>query len=72
MKPQEVARIEEGEEAGTHEKPATKTPEDGKYETHLNAKYRAYCLLYDCMMQKDRILRHLNLPKYRVPWIRMP
>jgi hypothetical protein len=35
-------------------------------------KKRAYWLLYDFMRQKESVLKHLNLPKYNVPWLRVP
>jgi len=29
-------------------------------------------MLYDVMMHKEKILKHIDLPKYRIPWIRVP
>ena len=29
-------------------------------------------MLYDVMMNKEKILKHLDLPTYRIPWIREP
>ena len=43
-----------------------------KRESFNNVKYRAYCMLYDVMMHKEKILKHIDLPKYRIPWIRVP
>jgi hypothetical protein len=45
---------------------------DAKQEKFQSIKYRAYCMLYDIIMNKEKILKHLDLPTYRIPWIREP
>lgn len=49
-----------------------KNEREGEGTVVQELKRRAYWLLYDFMRQKDSILKQLNLPKYLVPWLRIP
>jgi len=52
-----------------------KTASDKKSEEpsiSQELKKRAYWMLYEFMRQKESVLKHLNLPKYKIPWLRVP
>jgi hypothetical protein len=52
----------------TDKKPAQKE----EVSVTQELKKRVYWLLYDFMRQKESVLKHLELPKYLVPWLRIP
>ena len=46
------------------------TSEEDKERTD-SLKYRVYKLLYDFIQRRDQLLKELDLPKYKIPWLKI-
>ena len=58
---------------GSHDEVAGGHPPQVSSESEeFLLKKKAYCLLTSLLAKRDQILNNLDLPKYEVPWLRVP